>query len=82
MTVVNLLNRARFCFGRKRDRVLNAFEQLAALPQQKEEQVEHDEQAEDEIGRALANAERLRGNELAASLQRVGKPVLNGAETR
>ena len=54
----------------------------ATVPQQKEQQVQHDDQAEDEIGSALADTEGLSGNELAALLQRVGEPFLHRAEIR
>jgi hypothetical protein len=46
------------------------------VAQQEEQQIQHDEKAEDEIERVLADVDRLSGNELAASCQLCGKAPL------
>ena len=69
-------------FWRQRDRILDAFGERATVPQQKEQQVQHDEQTEHEVSRALPDTESLSGEELAALLQRVGEPFLHRTEIR
>src|SRR5262245_31386816 len=52
--------------GGERYRILDAPRQRRTVTQEKEQEIEHEEQADDEVCRALADTERLRGNNLAA----------------
>ena len=52
--------------GGERDRIFDAPGQRRPVAQKEEQQIEHDEQANDEVRRALADAKRLRGDGLAA----------------
>jgi len=65
---------------RQRDRVAEGARQRVAVTDQEEGQVQRDEQIDDEPEGDLADAQRLRGDELAAAHQRVGQTPLQRVE--
>src|SRR5262245_23755444 len=65
--------------GGERDRILDAPGQRRPVAQKEEQEIEHDEQADDKVCRALADAERLRRDDLAALNQGSRKARLDCA---
>ncbi len=65
-----------FLFVRDRDRPLDPPGQRRAVPQQEEDQVQHDAEADDEAHRVLADVDRLRREVLTELRRALAQPIL------
>ena len=72
-----LVNQLFFVLYRHRQSMAQGAAQPLAIAQHEERQIQHDEQAGDEVKRIHANAQRLCGNQLSGLRQRFAESVLN-----
>ena len=74
------LEQRALLLGPERERILDALRDLGAVAKEEEQEIEHDEQADDEVRRALADEDGLRGEELAALFEERDQPALDVAD--
>ena len=64
MTMVNLLNRARFCSVRNGIASLRRWASSASVAQEEKQEVQHEKEAYDNLRSALTNGDGLSGQTL------------------